>query len=843
MKSHIPHFSEFSQLNSLESMESAGGLSRLTGRLTIVGTGMKALAHMTLESQAYIQQADIVLYAVADPLTADWIRKQSKSSLDMYQLYDNGKNRNITYAQMTGSILGELSKGKNVVAVFYGHPGVFAHPGHRAMVIAREEGYNVTMVPGISSEDCLYADLGIDPSRGGCQTLEATDFLIRNRNLQIDHHVILYQVGCVGEIGFNFQGFQNNGLTVLIHKLQELYGEEHQVINYISPQFSVGEPVIEVYSLKDLLRPEFSKKVTGISTFYIPPAIKKPNDPDATKQLGLESRLLYDPLTYKDPHMTPFEREAIRNLNNHKVPIDYKTPNPSKAAAGFLTTLALNPHENVAFKANRAHYLQNHPEITDNVKTALIYDSLGLLRVALQSNPEDIASQFLSDCLSNKGLMAKYLSALKETLTTSQNSFFNSLGYNTTWNDVGAAFDHFCLNNLASKANRYNLITSNGDLHILEITNDGQLYLNGSIINNFTYANSVLSWDSSFNPSSASLTFQYIPPPVTIVNSKHVYYGFMCTGFYYLKNSSVPTSINAVGKVNVYNYNVGATCDPLEFWAGTYYVLHKSGDRWGQYDGSQIIVDESGDRVIYNGVQIINFTFIENTLNWKDSDGNTNNGSVSFRMHPSADSDPWIGNEVYGQFWNKGDCRPSSGSININGSVDPAVKVNIANVPRAVYKFGPNIFADAARKLRATIIDYLEIRSDAERKQAQEKIQLGSQEIDYLSKIDYKDDVRESGLADAPYIAPVAVETVNSEVEYIEIFAEDPLSKAPPSSDPRTGYPAKYFNAKQGTAAKGHSQGDIAPVAVETVNSEVDVEIFIDIDSDLDPTSKDKANI
>jgi len=31
------------------------------------------------------------------------------------------------------------------------------------------------MLPGISAEDCLVADLGIDPASSGCQSYEAND--------------------------------------------------------------------------------------------------------------------------------------------------------------------------------------------------------------------------------------------------------------------------------------------------------------------------------------------------------------------------------------------------------------------------------------------------------------------------------------------------------------------------------------------------------------------------------------------------------------------------------------------------------------------------------------------
>ena len=100
-----------------------------------------------------------------------------------------------------------LRKGQNVVGVFYGHPGVFVSPLHHSIDIAWREGFTAKMLPGISAEDCLFADLGIDPAIPGCVTYEATDMLIRKKPLVPSSHLIIYQVGCVGITDFNFGGF------------------------------------------------------------------------------------------------------------------------------------------------------------------------------------------------------------------------------------------------------------------------------------------------------------------------------------------------------------------------------------------------------------------------------------------------------------------------------------------------------------------------------------------------------------------------------------------------------------------------------------------------------------
>jgi hypothetical protein len=104
-------------------------------------------------------------------------------------------------------MLMHLREGKIVVGVFYGHPGVFVSPTHRTINIALKEGYAATMLPGISAEDCLFADLNIDPSHPGCLTYEATDLLVAKRLLIPSSRLILFQVGCVGISDFSFSGF------------------------------------------------------------------------------------------------------------------------------------------------------------------------------------------------------------------------------------------------------------------------------------------------------------------------------------------------------------------------------------------------------------------------------------------------------------------------------------------------------------------------------------------------------------------------------------------------------------------------------------------------------------
>jgi uncharacterized protein YabN with tetrapyrrole methylase and pyrophosphatase domain len=105
-------------------------------------------------------------------------------------------------------MLEPVRSGHKVVGIFYGHPGFFVSPAHRALAIAQDEGYSARMLPGISCEDCLFADLRVDPASHGCQTVEATEVLVRNRPLQTTSNVVILQVSSIGKTGFNFSGFK-----------------------------------------------------------------------------------------------------------------------------------------------------------------------------------------------------------------------------------------------------------------------------------------------------------------------------------------------------------------------------------------------------------------------------------------------------------------------------------------------------------------------------------------------------------------------------------------------------------------------------------------------------------
>jgi len=183
---------------------------------------------------------------------------------------------------MVEEILRWVRKGLDVCVAFYGHPGVFVTPSHEALRRARKEGFQATMLPAVSAEDCLFADLGIDPGERGSQSYEATSFLLHRPTFDRAVPLVLWQVSVVGQPGGATEP-NRAGLLELAGYLERFYGPDHEVVLYVASPYPVGEPSVERIRLHDLAL----ARVTAMSTLYVPPTGSLSWDQDTAGRLGI----------------------------------------------------------------------------------------------------------------------------------------------------------------------------------------------------------------------------------------------------------------------------------------------------------------------------------------------------------------------------------------------------------------------------------------------------------------------------------------------------------------------------------------------------------------------------
>jgi hypothetical protein len=232
----------------------------------VVGTGIQAAAHLTTEARLAVERADEVLYAVNDPVAAAWIERTNPNARSLDSFYEAGKERRQIYAAISDEIVARVRRGADVCAVFYGHPGVFAWAGHDAIRRLRAEEFPARMLPGVSTMDCLVADLGLDPAPSGSQSYEATDFLVRRRTIDTGALLILWQIGFIGT--WDYGPVRNMpALPLLVERLLQLYPADHESILYEASPYPVCEPIVQRLPIASL----HEAAVSPVATLVVQP--------------------------------------------------------------------------------------------------------------------------------------------------------------------------------------------------------------------------------------------------------------------------------------------------------------------------------------------------------------------------------------------------------------------------------------------------------------------------------------------------------------------------------------------------------------------------------------------
>ena len=415
------------------------------GSLTILGTGIESIG-ISVGDKALIESADKVLYCVADPITVSWLNRLRPDALDLYVLYGEDKVRYVTYMQMTEAQLYWVRKGLNVVCLFYGHPGIFVLSTHRAILIARREGYKAVMKAGVCALDTLCADLGVDPCNPGLQTYEATEILIRPRKVDTTANVVLWQVGLIGESGYRRLGFLNNNFSYFINWLQSIYGDNFEITHYIGSRYPSIEPIIEVYKLQELHDPSNQAKINGLSTFYIPPKDIVHTDKEVCVKLNMikSGQVIMKPKTplreigkYSNREMQAFDAFA-----KFSIPASYKFQ-PETEACKFVTILRFDPTLQELYRTDPVLALKDprFSKLSDEERSLILTRNSGSIQVAAKGlhikhhGTEQFIKKILSDKIFATNLAQIIAQNSKEELRQKLSQFIEQEELDVDWSE------------------------------------------------------------------------------------------------------------------------------------------------------------------------------------------------------------------------------------------------------------------------------------------------------------------------------------------------------------------------------------------------------------------------
>lgn len=313
---------------------------------------------MTLETVGHIKAADVVFYVLPNAVTAAHVRQLNANAIDLRGYYGDDKERKTTYLQIAEVMLRQVRQGRHVVGVFAGHPGFLVMAARRALAIADMQGYEAQLLPAVSSIDCLFADLRIDPGLRGVQILKAGLVLRKEAALATTGHVILLQVDSVGDGTFSFEGFKHPQHEVFIQRLIEQYGARHEAVSYAAALLPCSAPTIVARPLAEYLDHVPWRTIPG--TLYLPPA-------GMTLRSVVAAESLNDGLPYGQS-----EKLALAEVDNHPMPGAYKPVLVSQDMLGVMTEIGTDPEIARAFRLAPRDYLSRWPGLKNEEKEALL---------------------------------------------------------------------------------------------------------------------------------------------------------------------------------------------------------------------------------------------------------------------------------------------------------------------------------------------------------------------------------------------------------------------------------------------------------------------------------------
>jgi uncharacterized protein YabN with tetrapyrrole methylase and pyrophosphatase domain len=249
-----------------------------TPKLVLTGSGIKTISHLSLEAKQSIENANHVLFLVNEPVMEQYIKKLNNEHENLEDLYFKASTREEAYTNITDKIVSScLNKKGQTCVVIYGHPTVFAKPGLDAVKKLKAISIKSHILPAISTEDCLFADLEINPGLQGCLSIDATEFLLRNYSNTPYSHLVLWQPGMIGSKTHEFHSMRKQLLSSLYKKLNCCYPKEHPIVLYEAAIYPGLKPLIQQTALYNLPEYDFNT----LTTLYIPPLQKA----DKNKQL------------------------------------------------------------------------------------------------------------------------------------------------------------------------------------------------------------------------------------------------------------------------------------------------------------------------------------------------------------------------------------------------------------------------------------------------------------------------------------------------------------------------------------------------------------------------------
>ena len=243
--------------------------------ITIAGMGVTAIVQVTPQTERRIRQCREALHVDSGAGTQEFLTARCPAVRSLYGLtYGEASSRVSGYHAAAAAVIEAAMDHGPVIYLTHGHPLVFCYAPFLIRDMAELLGLSIELIPGISSMDSLFADLWLDPGVRGIQMFEATDLLLRQRQLQPDVPALIWQVGNLETRLYTTRTSRPARLTRFRDWLLQTYPPAHPITACYSMPHPIGGAQRWCFPLSEIT--EHAAALHPGITLYVPPCTVRP---------------------------------------------------------------------------------------------------------------------------------------------------------------------------------------------------------------------------------------------------------------------------------------------------------------------------------------------------------------------------------------------------------------------------------------------------------------------------------------------------------------------------------------------------------------------------------------
>lgn len=238
-------------------------------RLFLMGTGIRDLSQMTVETVKTLQACDVVFSLHGDPVVTRSLGGLARKVIDLTRLYKDRRLDLAVYRAIVDQVTRQLSGSRTVAVIFHGHPLLYSNPAQMLIKHCVERKIDHEILSGVSSLDAIFTALKLDVGSTGLQAFDVNRLLLYRLKPSVHTPCLVFQIGSFGS-------------ALITRNMRNAKGRFAPLERYLRRCYPKGHPAIIVEcstltGIADIVLPTtvdgldaMADRINYNSTLYIP---------------------------------------------------------------------------------------------------------------------------------------------------------------------------------------------------------------------------------------------------------------------------------------------------------------------------------------------------------------------------------------------------------------------------------------------------------------------------------------------------------------------------------------------------------------------------------------------